>query len=127
MVLAAIPEKSNSAEQPSSLAPAAAAHGSHSQARVATAKVVRPERRLTGNYVVESYAELKSLSACPDNSNAACDFSGKALIMRCNGKTLDANLEKRIFYGRGSGSSLQIHGCTLVRGKASTVSVSCCA
>ncbi len=68
-------------------------------------------------YVVESYAALKSLTACPDNSNAACDFSGKALIMRCNGKTLDANLEKRIFYGYGSGSSLQVHGCVLTRGK----------
>ena len=79
-------------------------------------------RRLTGDHVVESYAALKSLSACPDNSNAACDFSGKALIMRCNGKTLDANLEKRIFYGSGSESSLQIHGCMLVRGKTSTVS-----
>ena len=79
----------------------------------------REQRLLAGEHVVESYDELKSLSACPDNSNAACDFSGKALIMRCNGKTLDANLEKRIFYGRGSGSSLQMHGCTLVRGKAS--------
>ena len=69
--------------------------------------------------MVESYDALKSLAACPDNTYAACDFSGKALIMRCNGKTLDANLEKRIFYGRGSGSSLQVHGCVLMRGKVS--------
>ena len=43
----------------------------------------------------------QSLTACPDNSNAACDFSGKALIMRCNGKTLDANLEKRMRTSQG--------------------------
>ena len=73
--------------------------------------------------MVESYAALKSRTACPDNHNAACDFSGKALIMRCNGKTLDANLEKRIFYGKGSGSSLQVHGCVLARGKASVSAV----
>eukprot|EP00935_MAST-01C_sp_MAST-1C-sp1_P001471 g1471.t1 len=65
-----------------------------------------------------SYAELKSLAACPD-SNAACDFSGVAIIVRCEGKTLDANLEKRFFYGRGSGSSLRVRGCVLKKGKAS--------
>ena len=72
--------------------------------------------------MVESYAALKSLSACPDNSNAACDFSGKALIMRCNGNTLDANNAGRFFYSgsslSGSGSSLEVHGCVLTRGKA---------
>ena len=87
-----------------------------------TVMVPWEQRRLAGEYVVESYAALKSLTACPDNSNAACDFSGKALIMRCNGKTLDANLEKRIFHGSGSESSLQVHGCVLTRGKT-TVSV----
>ena len=85
--------------------------------------VPQEQRRLAGEYVVESYAALKSLAACPDNGNAACDFSGKALIMRCNGKTLDANLEKRFFYGSGSGSSLQVYGCVLTRGKTSGVSV----
>ena len=48
-----------------------------------------------------------------------CDFSGKTIIMRCNGKTLDAGQEKRFFSGSGSGSSLQVHGCVLMRGKAS--------
>ena len=27
-------------------------------------------------------------------------------------------MEKRIFYGKGSGSSLEVHGCVLMRGKA---------
>ena len=79
---------------------------------------VRPERRLAGDYVVESYAALKSLAACPDNGNAACDFSGKVIIIRCNGQTLDAKEAGRIFYGRGSGSSLEVHGCVLTRGQA---------
>ena len=88
------------------------------------AMVPREQRRLAGEYVVESYAELKSLMACPDNSNAACDFSGKALIMRCNGKTLDAGQAARFFYGSGSGSSLQVHRCVLKNGKTtSSVSV----
>eukprot|EP00935_MAST-01C_sp_MAST-1C-sp1_P001343 g1343.t1 len=122
--------------------PSAAAQ---SQVRVSlpatsTAMVPREQRRLAGEYVVEefadeplarrrlsssdgsfiveSYDELKSLAACPDNSNAACDFSGKAIIVRCDGKVLDANLENRIFYGKGSGSSLQVHGCVLARGKS---------
>ena len=71
---------------------------------------------------MESYAALKSLSTCPDNRNAACDFSGKAIIIGCNGNTLDANRAGRFFRGEGSGSSLQVHGCTLMNGKAEYVS-----
>ena len=34
-----------------------------------------------------------------------CDFSGKAIVLRCNGKILDANRAGRFAYGKGSGSS----------------------
>ena len=91
----------------------------------ATVIVPREQRRLAGEYVVESYQALKDLSACRDNSYAACVFSGIAIIIRCNGNTLDANQEKRFFYGRGSGSSLEVHGCVLTRGEHSSVSVVC--
>ena len=101
-------------------------HGTHTPTATPTATPTVACFASAGCYVVESYAALKSLTACPQSNMGvlgigvnACDFSGKALSMRCNGKTLDANLEKRIFYGSGSGSSLQVHGCVLARGKRS--------
>ena len=48
-----------------------------------------------------------------------CDFSGKAIIVRCDGKVLDANKQGRFFGGSGSGSSLEVHGCVLKNGKTS--------
>ena len=51
-----------------------------------------------------------------------CDFSGKAIIVRCDGKVLDANKQGRFFSGIGSGSSLEVHGCVLKNGKADLVS-----
>ena len=48
-----------------------------------------------------------------------CDFSGKAIIVRCDGKVLDANKQGRFFSGNGAGSSLEVHGCTLKNGRAS--------
>ena len=90
------------------LAASAGQHQGRSTATAtATAMVVvvpQEQRWLAGNeYVVESYAALKSLSACPDNSDAACVFSGIAIIIRCNGNTLDANQEKRFFKATAAG------------------------
>jgi hypothetical protein len=38
------------------------------------------------------------------------DFSGKHLVVIGNGKTLDAGLNGRLFYGHNGGGSLEFHG-----------------
>jgi predicted outer membrane repeat protein len=44
-----------------------------------------------------------------------CDFSGKTLVVKCDGKTLNASATSaaRFFYGNGGGSSIEVHDCTL--------------
>eukprot|EP00935_MAST-01C_sp_MAST-1C-sp1_P000910 g910.t1 len=99
-----------------------------------TAMVVPQERRQLTT-TVSSWAELRS--ACASSGTivlsasfamgdytSQCEFSGKAIIVRCDGKVLDANKQGRFFYGSGGGSSLELHGCTLKNGKAN-VSVVC--
>ena len=71
-------------------------------------------------YVVESYTDLKSLVACPENSKytAACDFTGKAMVFRCNNRTLDAAHSGRFFFSEKNAlSSLKVYDCTLKNGQ----------
>ena len=100
----------------------AASAGLNQERSTAMLSVPGEQRRLAKEHVVESYAALKALAACPesnaDSAHNACDFSGIAVIVRCNGNTLDANQAGRFFYGSGSGSSLKVHGCTLIAGES---------
>ena len=66
--------------------------------------------------MVESYAALKSLSACADNSKAACNYKNTQLRIRCNGSVLDAGREKPHFSGEGATASLDLSDCTLKNG-----------
>jgi hypothetical protein len=49
-----------------------------------------------------------------------CVFSGRKLTVQCNGATLDAAKNGRFFTGSGSGSALELHGCTLQSGTVRT-------
>jgi hypothetical protein len=47
-----------------------------------------------------------------------CDFSGKTLMIKGQGQTLDANGGGRFFYGSGPSSSLEVHGLVLKNGRS---------
>jgi hypothetical protein len=49
-------------------------------------------------------------------------FSGLKLVIIGNSKALDAKKAGRFFYGKGAGSSLEVHGLVLKNGKMASVS-----
>ena len=99
------------------------------QASLAVAILAGDVVRRLNVVVVDNWADMKtqceagyevSLAQSFEGDSASypgeIDFSGKACVIRGNGKTLDAGGAGRFFTGSGTGSSLEVHGLTLRNG-----------
>ena len=100
------------------------------QASLAVAILAGDVVRRLNVVVVDNWADMKtqceagyevSLAQSFEGDSASypgeIDFSGKACMIRGNGKTLDAGGAGRFFTGSGRRSSLEVHGLTLKNGK----------
>ena len=129
---------SRTADSTNAITAVRALSASQSAAGGAAAVGVQPAARRLNAVTAKNWAELKSLCEAGGNDitlsqtfdassyPGEINFSGKSCVIRGSGQTFDLNKTgrflRRFAYANGAGSSLELHGLTIMNGQAHNVS-----